>query len=182
MALWLKSGKLVDPLNIDFMKVTTQDLAWALAHVNRWGGHCDPPVSVAQHAVACCFAAWPNPRLSLLALHHDDGEAFFGDMCRDLKSRPEMAWYREQEHRATEACIGHFAPEASGINLAAVKDIDTMSLLAERAQCLPPGKEDAGFHPELEPLAFDFGRVETPEYWASVFVVAHYVLKVRLRK
>lgn len=153
--MWLRSGLLVDPLNLtrDISRVTIPDMAHALAHVNRWGGHADPPISVALHSLACAREALRrSPRLALLALHHDDGEAFFGDMCRDLKGEPGMSWYREQERAATEICVRHFAPAVADIPLEAIKEIDTRSLLWERARCFPATKEDASYHPELSPL------------------------------
>jgi len=184
--LWLRSGRLVDPLNIDFGKVELYDVAWALANENRWGGHCSPPISVAQHAIACARAVWEQPALSLLALHHDDGEAFFKDMPRDLKARPEMAWYREQEHACTERCIRHFAPSVASLltipNIRhSLKTIDLGSLLTERTDRFPPEREDCGYTPDVPPLPRDVYPRGRPTAIAAVFCGMHRVLTRRVR-
>lgn len=180
--MWLRSGRLVDPTAIDFSKVELYDLAWALANVNRWGGHASPAVSVAKHAIACARACWATPRLALLALHHDDGEAFFGDMCRDLKSHPGMAWYREQEHAATAACIRHFAPSVADLPLSAVKTVDTQSLLTERAWHFPPDKDpaDASIGAGLMPLDPELFPKGQPTVIAALFCGMHRVLTRRV--
>ena len=167
--MWTASGKLVDPcaLERDIEKVTLYDIAWALSQTMRWGGHARPGISVARHAIACARAAGrKSSRLGLLALHHDDGEAFFGDMPRDLKSRPEMAWYREQEHRATEICVRHFAPQCQGLALSAVKEVDNGSLLWERANLLPRDKEPTTYLPDVQPLDDDDFAVTGQDYVA----------------
>ena len=152
--MWIHSGRIVDPMHLaEYMhRVTLSDVSWALAHTYRWGGHADPAISVAQHAAACARAAMANPRLALVALHHDDGEAFFGDMVRGIKEHPSMAEYRRLEHEATELCIRRFAPACAGIPVSAVKELDTRSLLWERARLLPPDRDSTDYHPELFPL------------------------------
>jgi len=153
--MWLNSGALIDslalPEELARGKVTLLDVGWALAHINRWTGHANPAISVGWHTLVCAEAAmFRSPLLGLLALHHDDGEAFFGDMARDLKCHPEMGWYREQEHRATQACVDYFAPACRGINLQSIKEFDTGSLLWERDYVLRGDKVDADWHPEVE--------------------------------
>jgi hypothetical protein len=146
-----RSGRLVDPVDIDPTLVTTDDVAWALANTNRWGGHCSKSFSVAQHclaivsylrhdtaAAAAQLGCDITPTLVLAALHHDDGEAFFGDMPRQLKHRPEMLWYREAEH----ACGARIANTLCGFDVAAhfrtTKPLDAMSLNAEADMFFPP--------------------------------------------
>lgn len=178
--IWLRSGRLVDPLNLDLSLVTVEDLAWSLGNVSRFGGHCDPPVSVAQHTLACARqAAKESPVLALLALHHDDGEAFFGDMPRDLKARPEMAWYRAQEHRCTLRCIEHFAPACLDLPLRAVKPIDTRSMLTERRDRFPADKDATDYHPPVDPLPKShYYASDTWETWVKL----HYKLTDRAER
>ncbi len=70
-------------------EVDAEALIHALAQVNRFGGHADTPISVAQHSVQC--AAMANvDGVSLpdqyAILMHDAAEAYIGDMQRPLKS------------------------------------------------------------------------------------------------
>lgn len=181
--MWLRSGRLVDPLDLDLSKVTLTDLAWSLAHTMRWGGHANPAISVAQHCVAMAREAWPNPRLALLCLHHDDGEAFFGDMLRDLKAHPNMRWYAEQEHRATELCVRHFAPQLDDLPISAAKELDRRSLLTERAMCFPADKDKTSYHPEESPLPWSHFEPYNCSggYWAGAWLSAHSELVQRLQ-
>jgi len=69
--------------------IDPRDIFHALAQVNRFGGHADDPVSVAQHSVQCAAMA-SEDGASLGAVYailmHDAAEAYIGDMQRPLKS------------------------------------------------------------------------------------------------
>lgn len=150
--VWLRSGKLIDPCSLDLDRITLDDLAFALGHTYRFGGHADPPITVAQHTLACSRqAAKDSPLLGLLALHHDDGEAFFGDMPNPIKVHPEMTWYRAQEYRATLACIKHFAPACLDLSLSAVKVYDQRALVTEARDRLPTDRDEWPL-PDVPPL------------------------------
>ena len=70
------------------------DIAHALSHLCRYGGHCDPFYSVAQHSIATSYLVSPENRLS--ALLHDSTEAYMVDLPRPIKNRYPQ--YSQDEH------------------------------------------------------------------------------------
>ena len=61
------------------------DIAAGLAHTCRFGGQCRQFYSVAQRSL-CVSHEFETPRLRLLALLHDAGEAYLGDIPRPIKA------------------------------------------------------------------------------------------------
>lgn len=71
---------LIDPAPLS---IHIEDIAHALAHVCRFGGHCSTFYSVAQH---CVLAAHIVPQTAKKwALLHDAPEAYLGDVIKPLK-------------------------------------------------------------------------------------------------
>lgn len=96
--------------------VCLDDIAHALAHVNRYGGHLPTPYSVAEHSLHvldCVRARWrrtfvteaPLPVLRF-ALLHDAPEAYIGDMVSPLKSL--LPGFQAIEALVESAVFGHF--------------------------------------------------------------------------
>lgn len=95
--LELTSGRYLDYANPQPDDICLDDIALALANSCRWAGHCPHFYSVAEHAclVHDIVAARASregwlPKLAnllqLAALHHDDHEAFVGDVPTPLKN------------------------------------------------------------------------------------------------
>ncbi len=75
-------------LYFDFKKphidqITIEDIAHALANTCRYNGHCTHFYSVAQHAVLVSQIV--DEKFAWEALHHDDAEAYTGDVPTPLK-------------------------------------------------------------------------------------------------
>jgi len=84
--LMTASGVRLDPLDPAPGKVHIEDIAHALAHICRFGGHCSTFYSVAEHSLWVeAFVAFEHPGLALHALLHDAAEAYIGDIITPLK-------------------------------------------------------------------------------------------------
>lgn len=84
------TGRFVDTSNPLPETITLEDVAHALANTCRYGGHSREFYSVAEHASLCARYAertWDDPVIALACLHHDDAEAYLGDIPRPLKSQ-----------------------------------------------------------------------------------------------
>lgn len=94
---WLQThtGGKFDLLDPSASPMRLQDIAWALSHTNRFGGHAGH-YTVAQHSVL--VALHVPEKLRAHALLHDAHEAYVGDVIRPvreaLKARGDHAFER----------------------------------------------------------------------------------------
>jgi hypothetical protein len=105
------SGLRFWPLDPNPAKILIDDIAHALAHRCRFGGHSSKFYSVAEHCVHVSQLCLPEH--ALWGLLHDASEAYLVDLPRPLKLLPEFAVYREAERRLQRAVAVRFglAPE-----------------------------------------------------------------------
>lgn len=76
-------------------EIDVEMIAHALSNLCRFTGHSRHFYSVAQHAV---LVSWLTPpKFAYQGLHHDDAEAFVGDMASPLKKM--LPGYKEVEQR-----------------------------------------------------------------------------------
>lgn len=160
------SGGWVDVEHPDPATLKLEDIAHKLAQVNRFGGSTSYPYSVAQHAVFVArrlASVGASRRLQLLGLHHDDAEAFLGDI-----PRPWKAALGEPYRRLTKRMDAAIA-EALGLRYTEathkiIKAADNFALLVEARHLLPSGGHRWDYLQELH----DSGvprRIVTPGYW-----------------
>jgi len=103
------TGQEVNPLALSVDVIKIADIAHSLALANRFAGHTQFPISVAQHSVFVArivenrFRNVPERvkrQHTRKALLHDASEAYLGDVTKWLKQTPQFEEYRAAEHRA----------------------------------------------------------------------------------
>jgi len=91
-----------------------EDIALSLSRINRYNGHNDAPISVAQHSVQCVDLVdimevgteEEVHQVKRYMLMHDATEAYVGDMVRPLKSI--IPQFGEIEAGVWKACVERF--------------------------------------------------------------------------
>jgi hypothetical protein len=134
----IASGHIIDPLNPDPDLVNIEDIAHALSIQNRYNGHTKEPYSVAEHVVRASLLAdaYGMPYVSLWTLHHDDPEAYIGDLASPLKSDPGFGQrFRGTEDRLMRAICEHFGLNPKQPH--GVKEADMLMLKWEVRDLMP---------------------------------------------
>lgn len=130
-----QSGRMMDLAAPETADIYLPDIAHHLARVCRFGGAVDGYYSVASHCVYVSRRlqdAGDSPYIQAAGLLHDATEAYLGDVVSWLKRLPEMAAYRELEHRWEERIQVVFDVYwADGPVRRIVKDADLRARLAE---------------------------------------------------
>jgi len=143
------SGLKFWPLEPRVEDVRIDDIAHALAAMNRFCGHTREPYSVAQHCVLASHEmekvahanGWSDWALvALYGLLHDASEAYLCDVPRPLKRLPAFAAYREAEDQVMAAIYVAFGLNPAG-EPDCLKTIDRMMLRTEQKFLMPPAAE-----------------------------------------
>lgn len=124
------SGALLCPIELDLTNVLISDIAHALSHIPRYGGHLPFHYSVAEHSI--WVADYVRERtddrnIMLQALMHDATEAFMGDLAKPFKD--QIPGYKRLEDKLMEAMGRHFGFDYPFHPL--VKEADQHALNAE---------------------------------------------------
>ena len=161
------TGRFVDTQQPDPSTICVEDIAHALSQTCRYGGHCGKYFSVAEHSVFVSrrleqkghSASW-----QLAGLHHDDAEAYLGDIPRPMKPLLGDA-YEGLTVRMDEAIVAALGLpfSATRFHEPAVKLTDSWALFIEARHLLPSGgkswSSDMYQRRDLAP------RMVTPAYW-----------------
>lgn len=117
-----------------------EEIAHALAQINRYTGHAARPYSVAEHSLLVCDIVRSQGlgvHAQMAALLHDAHEAYVGDVATPIKQVLGSAWHAlEAEHEAMvhrAFCIRTAQPAFR----AAIKRADLIALATERRDLLP---------------------------------------------
>lgn len=131
---WIQtaSGVAFWPMDPRPEEIRIEDIAHALSHLCRFGGHSRSFYSVSQHSVLVSQNV--EPEHALWALLHDATEAYLVDVPRPLKRF--LAGYVEIENRLMSVIAAKFGlpPEMP----AEVKESDNRILVDEANQLLGP--------------------------------------------
>jgi 5'-deoxynucleotidase YfbR-like HD superfamily hydrolase len=131
-----RSGKLVDPFRPKPSQIDFNDIAVALARINRFTGHTVHPYSVLEHSLLCLSIAKRRKLplyIQLACLLHDASEAYISDIPSPIKR--QLKGIKQIEKRFLDAIWKAALP---GITwgfpafLSIVKKIDDEALEIER--------------------------------------------------
>lgn len=130
-----------DPRPEDF---NIEDIARSLSQICRFGGHCRPFYSVAQHSyfVSCLAEKEAKVRglitrpFALAGLLHDAAEAYIGDCVRPLKRTSAMMRYRDVEKSIEEALAQRFQLTYPFAEI--IKAADEIILMTEARDLMQP--------------------------------------------
>lgn len=138
--MMLAGGRKFHPFDPRPEDIDIDDIAHALSHVCRFGGHVRRFYSVAEHSV---LVARCVPKIvGLAALLHDAAEAYLGDIPRPIKHSPEMDGWRKAEARVERAIAARFS---IGWPMdGAIKQVDDRIILDEWAALMPATREYIG--------------------------------------
>ena len=154
------SGRFVNPFDPDPEQLDPGDIARALANICRFGGHCRPFYSVAQHSVIVSELVEQrggDVEDVFAALMHDAAEAYLGDMPHPIKHRsPLGAAFKEAEDHLESVLRERFSIKA---DVPEIKRIDRALLATERRSV----SGESWDWPELEGVeALDIELVAVP--------------------
>jgi hypothetical protein len=128
--------------------VDPRDLAHALSHLCRFGGHAREFYSVAQHCLL--VSRLVPPEFALAGLLHDAAEAYLGDVVSPLKG--ELYRYRLLEERIAGVIERRFGLDSLALSAPEVVAADRQALAIE-VRC---------FLPVAGPLWSEIAEVEAP--------------------
>jgi len=159
-------GKQFFPLDPRPEDIDVRDIAHALSHICRFGGHCHTFYSVGEHSVRVALAileAGGSYAEQLEGLLHDAAEAYVGAMVWPLKRSGEVTGYREIEHRIEEVIAEKFGLPLKRSPI--VKRFDLVLLSTEKRDLMNegPGRED-GAHREAASARGELGKWQTDEF------------------
>lgn len=139
------TGKMFHLFEATPEEICIEDIAHALAHLCRFGGHTRRFYSVAEH---CVMMSRVLPTLECLL--HDAAEAYVGDMVQPLKRQVEL--YRDVEADVAVAVARKFNLPVRVEPL--IKTLDLRMLVTERNQLLGPRQDWEVDLAGYEPLPF----------------------------
>lgn len=185
------SGRAIDLRCPQPADIAIGDIAHHLAQANRYAGATSfgdfcRPISVAEHAVIVAhrLMAQSYPaRVILAGLHHDDAEAYLGDISRPLKALIPAYQRIEEDFAAVIAEALELPPITQNEKLA-VKLADDWALSME-AHWLMPSKgrgwfSEGKYQPQKQHEIDMHPAVASPDKHRRRFLDLHYSLSSRL--
>ena len=162
------SGQFVNTRNPKAETIRLEDIAHALSQTCRYGGHSARFQSVAEHAV---FVSRRLERqgyatdVCLAGLHHDDSEAYLGDIPRPMKKLLGKS-YRVLTQRMDKQIGIALGLDPELWHCESVKQADNWALFVEARHLLPSEGRHWGAHDEgAHWAAGQPSRIITPDYW-----------------
>lgn len=151
--------------------ISVEDIAHALANICRYGGHCRRFYSVAEHAVfvSTRLERRGNVFAALFSgLHHDDAEAYLGDIPRPLKPLLGKTYELLTNRMDAAIAVALSLPDISRAMHYEIKAADNWALFVEARYLLPSqgkGWWDGGQSAQTWDIDSLPSRIVTPDYW-----------------
>lgn len=176
------TGRAIDMAMPVPAQVDVMDIAWALAQLPRFTGHCLRPYSVAEHSLLvteiCERETDMRPEGLMAALLHDAAEAYMGDCNSPLKHLLGNAWHALERRHQQAIHTALDVPVVSLMARQAIKHADLVALATERRDLMPA--HGAGEQPwhclrDIEPCSWvQLRRPELTqhgwEFWRDRFL------------
>lgn len=130
------SGIRFDVINPTVDMINIEDIAHALAGINRFNGHTRRPYSVAQHSVLVSrIVEHFNPELAWWGLMHDAAEAYLGDIAAPIKRLvPDI---KDLEIKLECVIAAKFNRNCAWFERPLIKDADIYALAIEQRDLMP---------------------------------------------
>lgn len=164
-------------------EIVIDDIAHALSHICRFGGHTEKFFSVAQHSILVAdhvMRRGASPSIALQALLHDASEAYTGDVSRPLKlvlGEP----FEMVEKRLMQAILHRF--EAPPLPLyPVVKEVDDLMLAVEKRLFQPAGPNWEAWNLPYEEAKDIYIEPLHPQFARHEFLKMFFAIKARCRK
>ena len=116
------SGKMIDVFNPDPDMICIEDIAHALSHICRFGGHTTDFYSVAQHSVMCASLVPHSQQLE--ALMHDATEAYLLDIPSPIKR--QLPGYEQAEDNLMRIIADKYKLEYPFVPILKIADKDAL--------------------------------------------------------
>ena len=176
-------------------KPCIEEVAHALAQINRFTGHARRPYSVAEHSMLVATIAageGASPVQQLAALLHDAHEAYVGDLASPAKWAIGNAWevFEHSQEVAVHNALGIRSAMVAHRN--AIKRWDLIALATERRDLLnfdpatsaPWPILDTPGH-EVQPIALNLNAEVRFDmrwtHWVQAFMDVHETLTRKVR-
>lgn len=177
------SGRYVDTLVPHLEGIDLGDIAHHLATINRFSGAARRPISVAEHALLVADRLCRNGHdraTSLAGLHHDDAEAYLGDVTRPLKRKLGEVYVDAEQRMLRAIWTALRLPSMEAVDWAAVKAADDWALAAEAYHLLPSRgagwRDAAAYDPDADLFATERLRQDYESPWQLIrdhWLLAH---------
>jgi hypothetical protein len=161
-------------------QLSVREIAHSLAQINRFTGHAQRPISVAEHSLLVCDITESVLGLGLhaqlAALMHDAHECITNDLATPMKRQMGRAW-TDMEHEWARAFISAFGLGAAwAMHAPQLHQADLVALATERRDLMHPGGPPwpslAGIEP-LQGVNLRDRDAFTWEDWREAFIDRH---------
>jgi hypothetical protein len=151
-------------------QISLDDIAHGLAFTCRYGGHTDRYYSVAEHAIlvsSILMEQRPGDYVTAIhALHHDDHEAYLGDLPTPLKNALGSA-YEDLREKIDAAIFDHLGLPDTGLSTLAIHRADAFALRMEARKLMPSRGEGPEWQPAWDKFpGLDIWNPDRNRDWA----------------